>query len=287
MRFGRDYSVAHVIALAVLLPLAVCVCLPAWRDMISVAFDREDQSHIILALPVAIWLGIIRRGRMRFFVPSGSWVGLAAVIMGVVGGEAGFRLGIDLGWHGGAVLAAAGAVVSVLGVAFVRKFLPSFFALAFLLPVPGRIRQPIAVPLQEISAKVTETVLDLFGLPISRSGSILVINDQSVAIAEACNGMRMVGALALVTFAFAFSVPMRNRIRLALLILSPAVALLVNIVRLVLTTLAYGYASHEVAGVFHDVSGWAVLGLALIILWGVLRLLQWMELRTVNYAVNT
>jgi len=90
----------------------------------------------------------------------------------------------------------------------------------------------------------------------------------------------------LVTFAFAFSLSMRNRVRLVLLLISPLVALLVNIIRLVPTTIMYGYTSKESAGLFHDVSGWAVLVLALGILWAVLQLMRWMEFRTVNYAVS-
>ena len=286
MKIARVFTASQVVAIAVLLSMAVAVTLPAWRDVYSTAVDREDQSHILLALPVAVWLAVIRRHRLRFCVPAASWFGPLACIAGVVLSEVGFRSGVDVLWHGGAVLAAVAAVVSVVGTQVVRKFLPSLLVLAFLLPVPGRIRPQVAVPLQEISARVTEVALDLFGFPIARSGNILMINEQSVAVAEACNGMRMVGALVLVTFAFAFSVPMRNRVRLILLILSPLVALLVNILRLMATTLVYGYSSRRVGDIFHDISGWAVLGLALLILWGTLGLLRWLEVRTVNYAVN-
>lgn len=284
---ARGFTPTQLAAIAVLVLLAVASAFPAWHDIYSTAVEREDQSHILLALPVAAWLAITRRHRLRFCIPKASWIGPLACLGGIVLSEAGFRLGVDLFWHAGAVLTAVGAVVSVVGVQVVRKFLPSLMALAFILPVPGRIRHQIAVPLQEVSAKVTEVLLDLFGYPITRSGNILWINEKSVAVAEACNGMRMVGALVLVTFAFAFSVPMRNRVRLMLLLLSPLVALLVNIIRLMATTLVYGYSTKRAGDLFHDISGWAVLGLALLILWGTLGLIRWLEIRTVNYAVNT
>lgn len=286
MKIARVFTVSQAVAIAVLVLMAVGATLPAWRDIYSTAVDREDQSQILLALPVALWLAAVRRHRLRFCVPAASWIGPLACIAGIVMSEAGFRSGVDVLWHAGAVLAAAAAVISVTGLQVARKFLPSFVALIFLLPIPGRFRPQIAVPLQEISARVTEVSLDLFGFPILRSGNILLINEQSVAVAEACNGMRMVGALILVTFAFAFSVPMRNRVRLILLILSPAVALLVNILRLMATTLVYGYSSRTAGDIFHDVSGWAVLGLAFFILWGILSIIRWLEFRTVNYAVN-
>lgn len=287
MKLARVFNLSQVVAVIALVAITVAICIAAWRDMLSVALEREDQSHIILALPVAIWLGIIRADRLRFCTISPSWIGGIVCVGAIVLGEVGFRNGIDLLWHGSAVVSAGAAVVCVFGTSFARKFLPSFIALAFLLPVPGRLRHEIALPLQEISAKATEIILELGGFPIARAGNILTINGEAVAVAEACNGMRMVGSLVLVTFAFAFSLSMRNRVRLVLLFISPLVALLVNIIRLVPTTIMYGYTSKETAGLFHDVSGWAVLVLALGILWGVLQLMRWMEFRTVNYAVST
>lgn len=287
MSVRRTFTSTQVIATIAVVALAAIATNHAWRDIWSTAVDREDQSHILLALPVAIWLAAIRRQRLRFCAPASSWLGALGVATGLVLSEVGFRQGADLFWHGGAVLAATSAAVSVVGLRVVRKFLPAFLALGFLLPVPGRLRHQIAVPMQEISAKVTEVVLDIAGFPISRSGNVLVINEQTVAVAEACNGMRMVGALALVTFAFAFAVPMRNWVRLVLLALSPLIAILVNIIRLIFTVTMYGYTSRETAAFLHDISGWAVLVVALGILWCVLSLLRWLEFRTVNYAVST
>jgi exosortase/archaeosortase family protein len=95
----------------------------------------------------------------------------------------------------------------------------------------------------------------------------------------------MVSALALISFAFVFSVPMRHSIRIVLLLVSPLVALLVNIIRLIPTVLFYGYASNDTAEFLHDLSGWAVLGLAVAILWGLLSMLRWIEIPIDPYPV--
>src|SRR5256885_1613630 len=83
-----------------------------------------------------------------------------------------------------------------------------------------------ALPLQELSARIVEFMMVLFGSPVQRAGNVLSINGHDVGIAEACNGMRMVAALGLVAFAFVFTVPMRTSVRLLILALSPLVALL-------------------------------------------------------------
>ena len=123
------------------------------------------------------------------------------------------------------------------------------------------------------------------GVAVERTGNALRVNGREVFIAEACNGMRMVSALALVSFAFIFSVPMGNRVRVLILLVSPVVAVLVNILRLIPTVLFYGYAEAEWASAFHDLSGWLGLVVAFVVLWGFLSMLRWLEVPIAPYAV--
>jgi len=208
-----------------------------------------------------------------------------AIVAGYALAWGGFNFGIEVAWHLGALIIVCGAGLTVLGPSFIVPFLPALGALLFLMPVPGRIRQEIAIPLQQASARVAQFGLDLIGLPVTRAGNILTINGYEVAIAEACNGMRMVAALGLVAFAFIFTVPMRSSVRLLILAVSPLVALIVNIVRLVPTALLYGYSEKSTADLFHELSGWGVLVLALGLLWCLLALLRWIEVPIAPYGV--
>ena len=266
--------------------LAVVAALPAWRDMVSTGLRNPEQSHILLALPLVLWLGWLRRGRARKHGPRRSMAGPAVALAGSIGLLLGPHLGLDLIWHLGAVLMLVGAGVSIVGVRLAAAFFPSVVGLAFFLPVPGTIRQEIAVPLQEVSARAGEFALDILGVPVERTGNALTVNGVPVMIAEACNGMRMVAALALVSFAFIFSVPMSNRIRLLILAISPLVALLVNILRLIPTVLFYGYSDANIAGAFHDASGWLGLVLAFGVLWLFLSVLRWLEVPVAPYPAR-
>lgn len=280
---------SHWILITVALPLmvafAVIATLGVWAEIWQLAFHNPENSHILLALPVAIWLGMLRRSRLRHWRPSPSWAGPVLIGLGWLFISMGFYFAIDLAQHLGALLTVIGAVVAVLGHRLPMLLKPSLIALLFLFPVPGRFRQHIAIPLQHISAFVSEHLLALFGAPVERAGIVLQINGHDVAVAEACNGMRMVSALGLITFAFVFSVPMRKNVRLLLLAASPLIAVIVNIVRLIPTALAYGYTEADTAGLIHDIGGWAVLGLALGLLWGCLALLRWLEIPVSPYPV--
>ena len=87
------------------------------------------------------------------------------------------------------------------------KFWPAFLVLVFLVPVPGFLRQELALPMQTITAQATQSVAELFGMNVERWGNTLAVNGTQIAVAEACNGMRMVFTLILVSFTFAFITP--------------------------------------------------------------------------------
>jgi len=279
------HSVTDGVLLAVLLALGILATWPVWREVFGIGFRDPEQSHILLALPVAAWLAWVRRARLRFCRLRPSLVGTVMIAGGGLMSLAGRHYDIEVAWHLGAIAMLIGVPVTLFGVDMLYKFLPAFGALLALLPVPGRIRQEIALPLQQISAQAGEFILDLFGVAIIRSGNVLIINDIEIAVAEACNGMRMVAALGLVTYAFIFAVPMRNSIRLVILLSGPLIAIVVNIIRLVPTALFYGYAGKESADLFHDVSGWGVLAIAVGLLWLVLALLRWLEFPIAPYGV--
>jgi exosortase len=263
--------------LGVLLALAVLAALPSWLDIAGLAVRSAEHSHMLLVIPVALMLLWQRRERLALVAPRYSLWGAAIAFLGVGMDFAGFALQVDVLKDAGLVVMLVAAVVAVTGWRWPLAAAPAFGALLFLVPVPGRIRQAIAVPLQNVSASITEGFMDLIRQPIERAGNVLTINGVDVAVADACNGMRMVVALALVAYAFVFSMPLRPWVRIALLAASPLIALLANVVRLAPTVLFYGHANKELADFAHDVSGWAVLIFALGVLWGSVALLRWLE----------
>ena len=98
----------------------------------------------------------------------------------------------------------------------------------------------MAIKMETATAEVTQQVFETIGLPVERSGNLLTYNGVPVTIAEACNGLRMVFALVLVSYAFAFTNPLRGSVRLLIVLLSPVSAILCNVIRLVPTVWLFG-----------------------------------------------
>jgi exosortase len=243
--------------------------------MVRFAIKDEESSHILLVPIVTGWLIWVRRGRFRRCRPRGGWIGLLMLALGWAGYSLGDTYLIQMLWHGGALLVVLGALLTVLGSDVFFAFLSAVLLQVFVIPVPGRIRQSIAIPLETVTTGITQHACEVLGILSDRSGNVLTINGHDVRIEEACNGLRMVFALTLVSFAFAFGTPLRNYVRALVMAASPLCAIVCNVVRLVPTVWLYGYYPEQVADDFHGVSGWIMLPLAFLLLMGIIRLLRW------------
>lgn len=269
------WTPAHALGAVVMAVIGFWVTRTAWADILFIASKDEEASHIFLVPFVAAWMVWARRSRLRFCTPSGTIVGPLIVALGWAASVIGYNHAMQSIWHAGAIAVVVGCILSVLGKNVLFRFLPAFVVLVFLVPVPSSVRQAIAVPLQTATAVVTQALLETVGVPIERSANMLTINGHNVTVAEACNGMRMVFALVLVSYAFAYSMPLREPVRLLVLAASPLAAIVCNVVRLIPTVWLYGYTHHEMATKFHDFSGWVMLPVAFFMLLGIMRLLRW------------
>lgn len=273
------------LAALALVALGVLATLPAWVDIFHIARADEESSYIFLVPLVAAWLVYVRRGRLRYCQIKGQLIGPITVALGWLMGQWGYRHALQSFWHGGAVLVVMGCILTVLGRQVLFRFLPAFAVLVFLVPIPGMVRQQVAVPMQTATAQVSQSILEVLGVPVERSGNLLSINGQDVAIAEACNGMRMVFALVLVSYAFSFGEPLRHYVRLLILATSPISAIACNVIRMIPTLYLYGYSSKPVADAFHDIAGWVMLLTGFLLLVGILRVLRWALIPVTHYTL--
>ena len=277
----------HAVAALVMAALGVAVTFDAWRDIFLIAYNDEEYSHIFIVPVVALWMLWVRRMRFRHCRPAGTIVGPVLVLLGWLVSSYGFHHAHQSLWHGGSVIVVIGCMLSVLGKNVIFRFLPAFAVLIFLVPVPGMIRQRIALPLQTHTADIAQVSLEVLGIETEVHGNVLTLNGQPVTIAEACNGMRMVFPLILISYAFGFGLPLRNSVRFLILLASPLAALVCNVIRTLPTIWLYGRgdASRDVAELFHTYSGWLMLPIAFLLLLGIIKLLRWAMLPVTRYPL--
>jgi exosortase len=275
----------HALAAAVMAALGVAATHPAWADMYVIAYNDEEYSHIFLVPLVALWMVWVRRLRFRHCRTTGTGLGLVVAALGWAISSYGFYHGHQSLWHGGAVMVMLGCILTVLGKQLLFRFFPAVAVLVFLIPVPGMIRQQIAIPLQTWTAQISQVVLEVIGVPVERSVNQLTVNGIPVNIIEACNGLRMVWPLILMSYAFSFGLPLRNSVRFLVLAASPLAAIFCNVVRILPTIWLYSYHTKKVADLFHDYSGYMMLPIAFLILLGLIKTLRWAMIPVMRYTL--
>jgi exosortase len=277
----------HVLAALIMGALGVYATFGAWQHIYTLATKDEEYSHIFLVPFVALGMIWYRRMRMRHCKPSGAFIGVAFVLIGWFMFRYGFYHAKQAMWHLGAVVVTVGCMLSILGKNVVFRFFPALAVLVFLVPVPGRLRQTIALPLQTWTANVTQTSLEICGVEAQVSGNTLSINGEKVIVAEACNGLRMVFPLILVSYAFSFALPLRNRVRVLVLLASPLVAIFCNVVRTLPTVWLYGkYGQYaKFPNQFHEYAGWPMLLVSFLLLLGIIKLLKWTMLPVTRFPL--
>lgn len=164
----------------------------------------------------------------------------------------------------GMVLAFIGLVATMIGREGLKKLWYPLLFLFLMLPLPGRIHDAVMLPLQEASAALSGSILEVFGVPVERFGNVLEIAGERIAVAEACNGLRMAMAFLIVTGLVAYVIRRPLWQRVAVLLSSVPIALACNIIRIVVTAELY-YAGYAwlAQGIFHDGTGLLMMPLAL------------------------
>jgi exosortase len=192
-------------------------------------FEPSDSSPLAVLL-LCGWLLWRRRHRLAaLWGRSGSpWVTVACWLLAAGLFAWSIRTGApDL--QGVALIPALLGAGNLLGgPAALRVMAPPTAVLLFVVPLPGAILNQVVWALQIGTAAFTGQVLRLVGLPVVVSGDRILLNDGLFAIIETCSGIRSLETLALLTVLMIDLFGRRGWHAVALLVVAPLVALLVN-----------------------------------------------------------
>ena len=268
--------------------MALLACYwPQLMDILSMAARGVERGYVLMVPFVAFYLAFIRRSRWKVARRSrGAFLGVLVVALSFLASWFGHDRDILSLWQMALVIAFIGICIAAMGLPKVLAFGPAFMVLPAFVPIPGGVSQAMAQPLQTMATEVTAWVLSLLGVDAVRMGSLIEINGFQVAVGEACNGMRLLLPLGIVMYAFVFSLPLRVGTRIMLLALCLPVALTCNVIRLVPTALFYGYLPGQ-AEVVHEIGGWIMIPLAIGMLVGLLRLLEWADISVSRFRLAT
>jgi exosortase len=249
-----------------------------FRELIEGWSRNPDYSHGFLVIPVAalvLWRRWPRdEGGAR---PSPSAWGLVALAAVLLARAWLYERGEYWAATATIVPACAAVLLAWGGRPLLRSAWPAAAFLVFMLTVPRAVNSLVALPLQRLAATASTAVLRLTGLWVMTEGNVIVIGDDRLEVATACNGLSMLTSLAATVTAAVLLMTLPRWKRLVLLAGVIPVALSCNVARIAATAWCYHLLGSESGRKFaHDAAGWLMMPLALAVVGLGLCWLSWL-----------
>ncbi|MHC4332010.1 MAG: exosortase/archaeosortase family protein, partial [Planctomycetota bacterium] len=234
----------------------------------------DEYSSGLLVPFLAVYILWSRRSEIARCPIKPSLWGLGAFVAAQVVRLLGLFLMYSSAERLSIVMSVGALVLLLLGWQFFKKVSPILLFLCLMLPLPNLIQHYVGLHLQRYATASAVFCLEVIGYEVVREGNIIHIGNASVAVAEACNGLRMITAFLVISGLVILLVRRALWEKLVILASSLPIALMCNTIRLAVTAMFFTVLEGERwEKIFHDFGGYAMMPLALAAIVGELWLL--------------
>jgi exosortase len=257
-----------VVSTAVLLATVVWAFWPDLGDC-ALKWQTDPQySHGYLVPAFAAFILWQRRARLKGAAFAPSWWGVPVLLAG----GALHLLGawFFLAWPEQVSLlpVLAGITLALGGRPAWRWAWPAIAFLFFMVPLPGGAFEILSMPLQRVGTVASTYVLQTLGLPALAEGNIIVLSENVLEVAQACNGLHMMVVFVALSTGVAMLIRRTMVERILIVVSAFPIAVIANIARITITGVLYEMVNNERAKhLFHDYVGWLMMVIGLILLW--------------------
>ncbi|MBD3161503.1 MAG: exosortase [Candidatus Eisenbacteria bacterium] len=236
-------------------------------ELWGVWMHNPNYSHGFLIPPVTIWLLWRQRHRLRREAGEPTWWGTLllgpAVLLQVAAmrGDVVMLQGLSL------VGVLLGAGWQIFGHRSFRTIAFPVLFLLFMVPALPWFMDVVGFRLKLLAAQGAVGIAQGIGVAVEREGVNLLFPEGTLAVENACSGLRsMIALLALGALFAYFSRGVLWR-RILLFAIALPIAVAANVLRIATLCVYAGVAGvSQAAGLFHDVGGYALFLLAFLML---------------------
>lgn len=254
-RYGLLWGLGVLISFALMWD-ALYIMVRTW--WVSATFQ-----HVMLILPVLVWLVWQRRQALADIAPRPFMPGLVAVLGASALWFAGFIGDVIVVQQFGLVFMLQALTLTILGVGVTRALL---FPLAYMiLLIP--FGEGLIPPLQDITAVAVVEGLRALDIPVFIDGTMLMTPSGDFTVAEACSGVRYLISTVALGALFA-NIAFKSWVRrLAIMAVSVVMPIIANAIRAFgIVYVAYLTDNEYAAGVDHIVYGWVFFAIVTVLL---------------------
>jgi exosortase len=143
-----------------------------------------------------------------------------------------------------------------------------------MLPLPFNAENLMAGPLRRLATACSTYALQTAGLPAVSEGTVIVVEDLRIGVADACSGLGMLFTFFALSTAVAFVVERPGWQKAVLFLSAVPVGVAMNLARVAVTAFLFRAGGPLSPAAFHDAAGWVMIPAALALLLLELRFLD-------------
>ena len=263
----------------------VIAYLPNLSALMTVWQSDPSYNHGYLVIPIALfilWQQILspepKTAPEMVLAPWWGWVFLAVVLLLRA---AAYERGSEWLENATIIPAIVALTWSFGSWPLLRRIWPAIVFLVFMLPLPPRINNGLALPLQSLAASSSRFLLQLTGMWVIQEGNVINLTTahgpERLDVALACSGLRMLMTMAATVTATVILLPLPKWKQIVLILSIVPIALASNMARIVATGWCYYLLEGETAKHWaHDWAGLLMMPLALALVGLELGILSWL-----------
>jgi exosortase len=234
-----------------------------------------QYAHGFLVPVFAVYLLWRRREQLARSDSRPRWWGVGVILVGLglrYAGYVYYQPWLDAGSFLVVLTGIAGAAGGRRALVWAA---PAILFLAFTIPLPFRAQAMLGGTLQGVATWASTYVLQTLGVPAIAEGNIILLTDSRLGVVEACNGLSMLVTFFALATAVAILAPRSLVERLLVVASAIPIAIIANVARISLTGVLFEAERGDWARtVFHDLAGWLMMPIAIILLLGELFVLK-------------
>lgn len=232
--------------------LAVAGFAPVVGNLAEAWRSTDYLAYGVAVAPVSLWLAWWRRAALKRLPVERNLLGVPALLVAL----ALARVPLLFVQGTGLVLGVWASVWLLRGNAWIRELAFPLAYLAFVIPPPDTAIAALTHRLRLLVTEVALGILHLFELPVAREGSVIVLPNETLFVADACSGISSVFTLLPAAVLMGRFTQGGWLGRLALVIGVVPIAMFWNLVRVLGTVLgSLRYGADTVVGAVHEPAG--------------------------------
>ena len=233
---------------------------------------REEYGHGYIIPFITLFLIWQRKDKLENINFSGSWTGVAVLLLGLFLFYAGELSSIYTIIQYAFLFALFGLLLSLMGMKAFKVILVPLFILFFMVPLPSFLFNNLSSQLQLISSQIGVAVIRLFDISVYLEGNVIDLGVYQLQVVEACSGLNYLFPLMTLAFISAYFFTGSFWKKAVIFLSSIPITILMNSFRIgVIGVMVDKWGIAMAEGFLHDFEGWAVfmscIGILILEMW--------------------